>query len=164
LRAIGGRSSAYAAMPRTNRIGITIGGTRYFMDLALRKGLSSPAPIASSGAQASRERITTRLRGLPPQGRGSRAGSLWRLADRTAVLLSMLLLSPQMTPLSPVISLAAARLGIGSLSRAAELFCAGTHNCRIRFVGSRECSPAAFLDECAPVPRWGLVERDELCR
>jgi hypothetical protein len=40
-----------------------------------------------------------------------------------------------------------ARLGVGSLGGAAELFCAGARNSRIRLVGSRECSPAALLDE-----------------
>jgi hypothetical protein len=36
-------------MPRTNRIGITIGGTRYFMGLSVEKRLSLPAPIPVLG-------------------------------------------------------------------------------------------------------------------
>jgi hypothetical protein len=54
MTTIGGRSSAYAAMPRTNRIGITIGGTRYFMGLSVKKGLSLPAPIAVLGRRGQR--------------------------------------------------------------------------------------------------------------
>ncbi len=53
----------------------------------------------------------------------------------------------------------------GPLRKAAELFCAGTSNCRIRCVASGHGGPAALLDEGAPVPRRGnLVERDELFR
>src|SRR6202011_556082 len=58
---------------------------------------------------------------------------------------------------APVSNLRRSPPGVGSLSRAPELLCAGTRNRRIRFLGPRECSPAAFLDECVPVPRWGLV-------
>ena len=50
----------------------------------------------------------------------------------------------------------------GPLRKAAELFCAGTSNCRIRCVVPRHGSPAAFFDERAPIPRGNLVERDEL--
>ena len=57
---------------------------------------------------------------------------------------------------------AIARLKNGPSSKAAELFCAGTSNCRIRCVAPRHGSPAAFLDEGAPIPRGNLVERDEL--
>ena len=56
MATIGGRSSAYAAMPRTNRIGITIGGTRYFMGLPVKKGLSLPAPTAVLGRRRGQRR------------------------------------------------------------------------------------------------------------
>ena len=41
-------------MPRTNRIGITIGGTRYFMGLSVEKGLSGRRRSRFSGAQGMR--------------------------------------------------------------------------------------------------------------
>src|SRR6266436_3107836 len=92
-------------------------------------------------------------------------GSLWKLADRTALLLSMLLLSPQMTPRSRLSStLAVAQFRVGSLSQAAKLFCAGGCNCRIRCIASRHGSPAALLDDRSPVPCRNLVELDQFRR
>src|SRR6266436_5072152 len=92
-------------------------------------------------------------------------GSLWKLADRTALLLSMLLLSPQMTPRSRLSStLAVAQFRVGSLSQAAKRFCAGGRNCRIRCIASRHGSPAALLDDRSPVPCRNLVELDQFRR
>jgi hypothetical protein len=56
MTTIGGRSSAYAAMPTTNRIGITIGGTRYFMGRSVKKGLSLRAPTAVLGHRRGQRR------------------------------------------------------------------------------------------------------------
>src|SRR4029077_2875768 len=45
-----------------------------------------------------------------------------------------------------------AQFRVGSLSQAAELFCAGARNCPIRVIASRHGGPAALLDDRSPVP------------
>jgi len=56
-------------------------------------------------------------------------------------------------PVTPVLNPHPSPVGSGPLRKAAELFRADTSNCRIGCAASRHGSPAAFLDEGAPVPR-----------
>src|SRR3984893_4016001 len=81
------------------------------------------------------------------------SGSLRRLTDRDGEGAQHVVPSPQITPRSRLSSTCAiARLEGGPLSKAAELFCTGSSNCRIRCIASGHGSPAALLDDRSPVP------------
>jgi hypothetical protein len=118
---------------------------------APRNGVWRPTHSPQSGLPPASWQLSRGY--FPVNGNTANAPCLWKLADRTKALLSMLLLSPQMMPRSrPSSAFAVAQFRVGSLSQAAKLFCAGARNCRIRCIASRHVSPAALLDDRSPVP------------